>query len=425
MESVCPGPEEARAPAVPNHFLWNYWVHCIEGGLYLGGLAFVASNTVLPKMVESLDGPSWLISLMPVIMSLGFVLPPLLTAHWIEGLDHVKPLLIYSGAFQRLPYLVAAIALIHYAPTHPGLALGAVALAPFASGIFGGLTVTAWWELVAKTIPAHRRSSVWAIRFILSALIGIGAGGIISTVLDRDPGPFGYGILHLFAFGFLFLSFLFFALIKEEGRHREIPHELGLLENLRGMPSILRSDCRLKSYLLGRAFSNGIFIVTPFLSIHALHVLEKPESYLGVLVTAQMIGGIAGNLIGGYFGDKQGGKIVLMGSQAAFVLISLWSMAATSEASFLAIFFLYGLAFYCSQVGHSTLAIEICPLEKRATYLSLIAIVGLPSMLAASAISTLAWRATESLALLGALSALTLCVSIFSLERVEEPRNDA
>ena len=50
---------------------------------------------------------------------------------------------------------------------------------------------------------------------MIQNVTGLFAGGIIYAILTRHPGPAGYGRLHLIAFGFLVLSYIIFALIRE------------------------------------------------------------------------------------------------------------------------------------------------------------------------------------------------------------------
>lgn len=422
MTTSGPTLAEANDSALPRFFRFNYLLHCIEGGLYIGGLCFTAANTVLPSMVESLGGPAWLISLTPSIMLIGFVWPPLFTAHWIETLPHVKPALMLSGVFQRTPYLLAALVLF-FGTGSPLAAVAAVSLAPLLSGFFGGVTITAWQELVAKTVPPNKRSSVWAVRFLISSAIGIGAGPVIERVMEQYPGSPGYGVLHLLTFMFLFVSYVIFGFIRESSGWCPPPDShLTLRENLRLVPVLLGNDPRLRRFLVARMFTHGVFILSPFLAIHALRVLNRPESYVGVFVTAQMMGGIVGNLVSGYLGDKHGGKIVMNLGLIVFMVITSGAVFAQTAVGFWVVFFLYGAAYACWQVGGSTLAIEVSPLDKRATYLALIAVTGLPGMLGASVVSTLVWGIGESMMLLGILSAGSILAALLFLAGVEEPR---
>ena len=408
------------------HFVRNYTLHCLEGGLFIGGMAFVAPNTVLPKMVESLEGPTWLISIIPMVMNLGFVIPTLLTAHLVERLRSVKPVVMITGFFQRVVFLGTGCVLYFFADTHPDWALASIALAPLLSGLLGGVTMTAWLELVAKTIPENRRSSVWAIRFIISSVIGIGAGRVVSLVLEKYPGTEGYAMLYFILFVFLMVSYAIFALIRETPTtfaDKERRKKPALGENLKTVPSIIRSDATLRNYLVSRGLMNGIFVMIPFLSIHALRVLEKPESFLGYLVMAQMIGAIVGNAVAGYLGDQKGGKAAMVLSRGIFLLLALWTSIASSEWEFFWIFFLFGAAFYGNQVGTTTLCVEICPPARRATYLGIMATLSAPSMILASILSTLLWSGWENYTLLALATGTAMVLSLSFLFKIEEPRN--
>ncbi|MBN1351892.1 MFS transporter [candidate division KSB1 bacterium] len=403
----------------------NYLVHSIEGGLYIGGLAFIAANTVLPRMVEILHGPAWVVSLMPIMMALGFGFPPILTAHRIEKLQRMKPIVMVTGVFQRLPFLFAALGLMMLTEQYRILALIIAVFAPFISGAVGGLSVTAWQELIIKTIPTNRRSSLFATRLIISTSIGLAAGGTIAAILDDYPGTYGYGILFLIAFGFSVISYAIFSLVRETNfPMRNMLSKVNLRENLRKMPGIIKQDRQFRYFLVSRTLINGIFIVMPFMAIHALRVLEKPDSFLGNLVAAQMAGGIIGNIIAGVLGDRSGGKIVMRLSTMLFILVSVWSAVANTEWVFMAIFFLFGTAAYANDIGIVTLTLEICPVEKRSTYLALIAFVNLPVQLGCSLVSAVAWTLTQNLPLLSLFTIVFLVLSTIFLAQLQEPRKN-
>jgi MFS family permease len=408
---------------VQQHFWRNYLAHVVEGGLYMGGMAFVAADTVMPAMMRSLGGPNWLIACTPMLAGLGFSWLPILTAHWVERLSYVKSFIISVGVFQRLPFLVAAGALFFLAESHPHLTLAAVALAPFLSGTVGGISYTAWLELISKVIPANRRASSWALRFIIGSSIGIGAGGVIRTVLRDHPGHTGYGMLELILFGFLALSFVVFFLIRETGPNPvsdEPPRTLQ--DNLLSLPQLLAADRRLMDFVRVRFLTLGIFVMTPFLAIHALTTLGKPESFLGLLVTCQMSGAICGNLMAGYIGDRFGGKSLLVASRVLLTGVCVAAGLAHSEGAFLALFFAYGVALHTDAVGNTTISLELCPEGKRPTYMALLAAVAFGGMLAASGLSTLVRNLSADLRPAATLAAVCVAASLFFVLRIPEPR---
>lgn len=401
----------------------NYLAHAFDGGLFIGAMAFVNASTVLPTMVKNLGGPNWLIALVPILMLIGFLTPPIFTAHLIDRQPRYMPILLFSGVFQRAPYLVAALVLLYLAGTWPVVGLMALALTPLVAGTAGGSTMTAWQQLIVRTIPENRRSSVFAWRYAMSCVLGVAAGWVVKEVLDRYPGCVGYGLLHLAAFTGVALSYVAFTMIREPhvDPPADRPHR-NLWENLRDIPNLLRSERRLVLYLAAGAFASGIYIVVPFLAIRATHILSRPESYVGDLVTAQMAGAILGNILAGYLGDRFGGKVVMMISQGVFIAMAAWSVVAATDAEFRGIFVLFGFAFFALQVGASTLNLEICPLRQRSTYLAIITLFNMPAMLAATAISALVGDAGIRYGLLVVLMVASLLVSLTLLTRLRDPR---
>ncbi len=416
-------PAHHHANEVQRYFWRNYLAHCIEGGLYMGGLAFVAAETVLPAMVKSLGGPNWLISLTPMMLMFGIGWPSLLTAHYVEQLPRVKPFILATGFLQRLPYLAAALSLIFLIEQFPVAVLYLVAFAPFISGVITGLNFAAWMQLISRIIPENRRASSWAIRYIIAAAIGISAGSIIRIVLSRSPGPSGYGQLHLIAYGFCMLSYVLQATLHEiTPLDNAAVNRRSFRDNLRSLPDLVKLDRRFRDFICMRMLTMGIYIMTPFLAIHALETLGKGEDFLGALVMAQMLGGIVGNLLAGFIGDRYGGRLPLVMARIVLILVSLGGAVNPYEWGFLVIFFLLGAGFYIDQVGIFTLSIEISPADRIPTYISLLWTLSAPSMLVAAAISTVVRELTGQLMPAAFLSLIMVFLSLIFLQRIKEPR---
>lgn len=407
----------------PSRLSPNFIVHVVEGGLYVGGLSLLSPDIVLPSMVKGLRGADWLVSLMPVVMMLGFTLPPIFTAHLVERSRRFKPLCLVSGVFQRLPYLAAGLILILAPDDLPWLALAAVALAPLVSGLAGGTTLTAWQQLIIKTVPTRRRPILFGLRDVMSCLLGIAAGGVVVAVLGRWPGRTGYGILYLLTFGVLVVSYAIFLLLREDA-HAPAPPEqhVGLWRNVRAIPEIVRGNRQFRLFLLTGMFGSGFLIMTPFMAIHAREVLDKPMSYVGQLLTAQMIGAILGNLVSGYVGGRIGSKAVMMGARVLLLASAAGAMLATSEWAFRGAFFLFGVGLYSHRVSRMSMQLEIVPQKRRATYLAITSLVGVPSMLIAAGICALIRSTGGSFALTAEATMASLLVSIGFLIPLRNPR---
>lgn len=398
--------------------------HGFEGAFFVSGLAFLSAELVLPAMVKTLGGGSWAISLMPMMMMLGFMGPPLLTAHWVESLQRFKPFVAVMGIMQRMPFVFTGLALVFLAEDHPALVLVMAVLTPFVSGLMGGVSMTAWMELVAKTIPANRRASLHAYRNILGTIMGLMAGPVITWMLASYPGAVGYGFLHLAASAMFLLSYLVFLGIVEPYEPQvEAEPRKSLLENLRSIPSMLRGNPQLVDFLVMILFTTGIFILTPFMGLHALAVTGREDSYLGYFVIAQMVGGLTGNLLGGYVGDRLGGKAPLVISRILFIAVSLAFVFNRSEAGFFALFFLYGFGFFTNMIGRMTLTLEICPPQRRPTFVALVAASNFISLLLISFLSSSLQSMGLGILPNAVVAFLFMGTSLAFLLRIEEPRN--
>ena len=406
------------------NFRRNYTAHAIEGGLYMAGLTFVAFETVLPPIIKTLGGPAWLISLAPSLLLIGFALPPLFTAHLLEPLTRKMPIVAWNGLFIRAPFLVAALCLFFIADSHPVLTLTAVALAPFLNGFINGLVCPAWFELFAKTVPAQKRASLFAVRLVIAGLGGLIAGKVISYVLGSYPGATGYGILHLCCFICLMGSLFVFLGIKETplpSLDEDSPRTLK--ESLAEVPQILKEDLNFRSFLLARIFGCAPYAAFPFLSIHALETLNLPQSYLGNFFIAFTIGSMAGNLFAGYMGDKFGGRRPLIAVTALYMVAFGLAAFATSLWLFLGVFLLTGFCRDATNVSGSTLMAEIPPSGCRLKYSAISMAVMAPGMLFAPLLGSVAWSLGSGRFIFpAAMSLLLMSISVYMAYKIRDPR---
>jgi MFS family permease len=365
------------------HLRRNYLLHAVEGGVFIGTIALVNRTTVLPTVVEGLGGPDWLISLMPVLGPVAMMIPPLLTAHLVQRLLLFKPLLLITGIGQRAPYLVAGLVLF-WAGAVPNIALAAVVLTPLISGLSGGVSIAAWQQLVAKTVPSERRSSLHAMRNLIAAGLGLAAGLVTRQVLAWNAGPVGYAWLHLIAFGGLVVSYTLFAMIREWAHKppREERRPMSFVENLKQSRQMLSSR-QLVLFLVSMSLMNGFYVVLAFLPLRALHLTGADASFAGVLTMTQMAGGIAGNILVGWIGDRFGSRSVMLLARGLFLGVFALALTATTSWAWGGIYALLGVALAAHMVSRSTMPLDLCPARRRSTVLGVIALVQAPTMIAA------------------------------------------
>lgn len=402
---------------------WNYVAHVIDGSLFIGAMSFMNSSTVLPGMLSSLGAPSWVIAFIPSLMMSGTLLPPLLTAHIVDRLSRFKPLTMLTGFFQRAAFLAAALVLFACAPESRLVPIVTLALTPFLSGLAGGFSMTAWQQLVAKTVPVRRRSSVMALRMLFGSLLGMAAGVCVTWTFRHVPGVHGYGLLCLFTFLLMGLSYAAYSCLREPPGRPAMTGDGGIEESLRGALDLLRDQPQFRLFL-GIAFGIcSIYVVSPFLAIHACSVLGKSAGYYGSLLVAQMIGSMLGNVAAAYIGDRHSPRHALFFSQSLFVLLCGWAVAAGTDMEFRLLFGLFGFAAAANQVGLMTLPLEICPAQRRAVSLALIGLVQLAGAVTASLVGAALWSGAGRIgipALITGAGSVLVCAGLLVLK---DPRS--
>ncbi|WP_395745826.1 MFS transporter [Prosthecobacter sp.] len=400
----------------------NFICHCLEGGLYMGGAAFLHPETVMPKMVQQLGGGPAIIAIMPAVLPAAFALAGLFVSPLVERLRRFKLWVMSFGVLQRLPYLITGLLLWFWQDAGPWL-LPAVVLTPVVSGLIGGVGVVAWMEMVTRMVPERVRAAGWAARYITQACIGMAAGAVILQVLTHLPGQRGYALLHLIAFGFLLLSWLAQAFMKElPAAHHYHPHEGSYWSYLRSLPGMLKGQPQLLKLIAARFTGTGYFMVVSFLTLHALHAMGRPEADVGHFVSFQYIGTILGSVLAAWLGYHQGGKMLLILSRITCAGMCLWASLTHSFSGFNAAFFVYGFGSYLDRVGDLTLAAELCPPERRSTLLAILGFCNAASLMLGTSLGGLIYAMSSSFYLVAGLAAVMAVVSILILRGIPEPR---
>ena len=415
----------AHAPADQALVRRNFLCHLLEGGFYMGGLAFLSPESVMPKMAETLGARPSLIALMPALLPAAFALLGVFVAPLVERLDRHKPWVLTFGLLQRLPYLITGLILL-LAPEIDDRILPIVVLTPVISGVIGGVGVVAWMEMVTRMVPERLRAAGWAARYIMQAGIGMGAGGVIHGILTHHPGREGYGWLHLVTFGFLALSWLSQLPMREPeaapGGASATPHP-SYTAYLFSLPRLVLRQPHLVKFILVRFTGMGYLMLFGFLTVHALSVTGRAEADEGIFVSFQNVGTILGCTLAGWLGYRSGGKVLLLSARALCILVCAWVAFAESFVSFTTAYFLLGFGLFIDRVGDLTLAAELCPPARRATLQSVLGFCNVAAFLAATSLAGLIYQwSSHSFPTVAATAGAFAAVSTLILRLIPEPR---
>jgi MFS family permease len=372
----------------------NGILHVTDGAFFIGGLGFVNVNTLLPGILQQHAETAWMAAWTPVMMPIGLVIMPILTAHFVSEISDFKRVLRISTFIQRLPYLIAAV-LLMFVNLNP-FQIGVILIsAPLISGLIGGAFLTLWQQFVMATIPPRKRSMIFGWRFLLGSLMGVLAGWIIREMLTHCPGKEGYGMLHFICFVCIVISYKATMSITvhlpAEKLRQALPVKFTFRQQFAQYASIFSPNPALRNLGFANIFLSGLYLYAPYVAIHLMEKLEKGEQFLGYLLMWQMIGSIPGNLLAGWIGERRGSRQGILIGMPIFILTALLSILTETLLMATIVYFLWGLSFFLIRISADAIVLEVCPREKKAHYLAGITFLNLPGLIIAPLISYGIW----------------------------------
>ena len=153
----------------------NYYAVLIDGALFFGSHDLRRScNRSHTTFARELGASPLIIGLAPTLANLGWMIPQLFSARYVQQLTRRRPYVLTMMGSQRICYLIMAL-LCWLIPTeNPGLLLTSFLIVYLLASIFDGIGTPAWLEFVAASVPERRRGSLFAARTLISCFTGLG-----------------------------------------------------------------------------------------------------------------------------------------------------------------------------------------------------------------------------------------------------------
>ncbi|HMP39008.1 MAG TPA: MFS transporter [Roseiflexaceae bacterium] len=363
MSTATLPPEEI----VQRHARRNFLLNVLDGGAFFFGLSMVSRYTVLPLLVERLSGERWMQGLIPTIMYAGWFLPSLLMAPIVAARARRKPMLMGATLFERLPFLVLGLILLLAPDTPPAILLtlfmGLYIIHAFAAGVAG----IPWQDFISRIIPQRRWGIFFGTQSGLGGALGVGGAAIATFILATQPFPQSIGMLSLFCFAAMVVSFCFLAGTIEPAMPPGERQTIGVF--LRSIGPLLRRDTDFRWYLISRAAISLGLAGHSFLTAAALERFDLPDADVGTF-TAVLLGAQAVANFGlGALADRWGHKQVLVFSAGIGLAALVIGVVAPTSAWYVPIFILVGAAQAGYQLSGFTLVLGFAPPAERAIYI--------------------------------------------------------
>jgi hypothetical protein len=251
-----------------------------------------------------------------------------------------------------------------------------------------GFSSLPWMDLVAKTIPADRRSGLFGRMQIAGGTAAFLGGFLIQRLLGAGVRyPYNYALVMFLGFFFLCGSLACMHLVRDPGDR--VPDEIPTMrEYLRRLPSAWRQNALFQRLISTRLLMGALYLALPFFAIHALSDLHFAPGIVGLFVSAQMVGSVGGGPLWGYLGDHHGARWVVRLVTLFTLMTGLLALAArlafftgllpAAYALYFILYFCLGASFGGTWIGYTSYLMDIAPEDGRATLIGLFNTISAP-----------------------------------------------
>jgi len=354
---------------VRRDYRWNFTVNILDWVFFSMGMSLASVNTVLPAFARHLTSSNFLIGLIPCLNTLGWLLPQILIANFVQKLKRKKDLIIFTGLGERIPWLFLFL-IVMFLPSSSSLLLTTFFIIYALFSFSGGIAGPAWQDILAKVIPLKKRGRFFGWSNFLAGGMSIFGAFLSIYLLKSFSFPKNFALCFLFAFLATSISYVFFILIKEPvcpTKNKESDFKEYFLQ----LPSLIRKDKNFLSFLISSIFLSCGEMATAFFAVHAMNKLTLPDSQIGIFTLSLLTGQTISSILWGYLGDKKGYKLIMELGILLTMLAILLAVLSSSIYLFYGVFFIFGWAFSASFISSMGIVLEFSTPEMRPTYIAL------------------------------------------------------
>lgn len=364
-------------------YRWNFTVMGLDFSLFLLALSFASAYGVMPLFVHHLTTSNLALGLIATMRAIGTSLPPILAAPYTERLRRKKPFLLLMTTFERLPYLVLAVATPLLAAGHPTLLLWLFFAMIGIGTCFGGIGMPAWLDMLARMLPADWRGRFFGFAAAFGGLLGVVGAGLAAALLQHFTWPTNFALCYGCTTACLAVSFVFIAIGREPPPSADAARPRDATRSYwRRLPDIVRADRNFARYLTATALISAAGMAVSFYTIDAERTLHLSDADAGIYAVVLLAAATVGNLVWGYLGDQIGHKRVVEGGAFCTGIAALVALLARDSgvgaAGYGLVFVLVGLGTSGMQLAALTFVVDFAPAAQRPTYVGLANLASVP-----------------------------------------------
>ncbi len=342
----------------------------LQGFFLSVAVAVADTSTVLPLIVDFFGGGKVLVGVLSSLMRGGAVIMQLWTAFKAQE----KPLVLGSlrkvFVFRFLTWFFVGLSILLFADFSNYLVLILISVFLFFFSFSAGVGVIYYQELMGKSFSKEFRGKAIAYKQIAAGIAGILSGGISGLILEYFSKPESFSYLFIFSGILMAVGFAVFWTFKEEPKNETLIKEQNFGIFLKNAVKLFNSDKSLKLQVFSRLISYAMFLVLPFIILHAKDEFGISGKSVGLIISVQMAGAVISNFLWGRLSGRNKNKEVILISFLIAIVAVIISLSANQFWYFYIVYFLIGAAIDGFRLAFSNLILIIAPADKRPMYVA-------------------------------------------------------
>jgi MFS family permease len=357
------------------HFRRNFTLAALNGVFFNSASAFLSETTVLPMFISNLTSSRILVGLAGSLERASWPLPQVIVTPFADRSERKKPLYIQTAVIRFFSLLALSLMVFAFSAFSNSMLLVLFFLVFAIYSLSGGVAGPAFMDIVAKSIPADKRGSLWAVRISFGSGLAALGGFVVRHILRSAPFPTNYATIFLISTGLVTIGLLLFSFVVEPIQPTSTRRK-SLGQHLVEGRRIFLQDNNYRGLVIFRLLMGVLLMATPFYVIFGRDLAAIEESEVGVLLAAQMIGLTLSNILWGSVANRLGSRLVLIGTALTGSIPPLGALVTQLFTPglpyFALLFFFLGVSDAGLRLGYSTFLLDIAPPLKRLTYIGFI-----------------------------------------------------
>jgi MFS family permease len=356
---------------VQRHFRWNFATNLAETTFCMLGYGLIGYQTFLPVFLSQFTDSRVLIGLVGTAMPVGWLLPQLFVARWIESLAQKKPVVVRLAFAEKMLYLVlAGLAFLSFRMP-PGLLVALFVGLTLLIGLAGGVTRVGWGELIASIFPPKSRGDFFGLNSFLGGLLGALGAYLGGLILARYETPDGYALSFFLGFCVIILSWTFLLWTREPPSHEGARRPAAPREYFGGLADLLRGDSRFAQFVIAQGAVGLASMGVSFVAVFGEERFQFGGYGLGVLSMILLLGGTLTAPAFGWFGGRVGHrKVLIVTALCQMAGLGLAAISRNVTPFYIAVFLL-GAGRISGWVNVQPFVCDYAPIARRPTYIGL------------------------------------------------------